>query len=301
KWRLISSWLQLLICHSNLCGMPLLNTKIVGGQTATPGSWPWQASLQSSGRHFCGGSLINNQWVLTAAHCFSSIHPNLVVVLGLQNLQGSNPNSVSLTVSQITVHPNYSSSTNDNDLCLLKLSSTVTFTSFIQPICLAAPASTFYTGTTSWVTGWGTTRSISNTLQEVSIPVVGNRQCNCDNGLGTITNNMICAGLSAGGKDSCQGDSGGAMVSKQAGRWIQSGIVSFGTGCAQPNFPGVYTRVSQYQTWINSMISTNQPGFIPFCSSGTDSDLSFTCPGLPAPTTSTSAPCTNYYNFHYIL
>ncbi|KAJ8006787.1 hypothetical protein DPEC_G00110840 [Dallia pectoralis] len=122
---------------------------------------------------------------------------------------------------------------------------------------------------------------------------IHNRQCNCDYGVGSITNNMICAGLSAGGKDSCQGDSGGPLVSQQGGRWIQSGIVSFGNKCALANKPGVYARVSQYQTWINSLISTNQPGFVPFCSSGTDSDLSFTCTGLPAATPSTSATCTS--------
>ncbi|KAJ8006777.1 hypothetical protein DPEC_G00110740 [Dallia pectoralis] len=278
----------------NVCGIPPLNTRIVGGQTATDGSWPWQVSIQSTGSHFCGGSLINNQWVLTAAHCFSSTHANLKVVLGLQNLQGSNPNSLTLSVSQIIIHPNYNSQTNDNDLCLLQLSSTVTFNNYIQPVCLAASVSTFYSGTTSWVTGWGTTSSgglLANSLQEVSVPVVGNRQCNCNYGVGSITNNMICAGLSAGGKDSCQGDSGGPMVSKQSGRWIQAGIVSFGNGCAKPNVPGVYARVSQYQTWINSMISTNQPGFVPFCSNGTDSDLSITCNGLPAATPSTSATC----------
>uniref|UniRef100_A0A3P9NMH3 trypsin n=2 Tax=Poecilia reticulata TaxID=8081 RepID=A0A3P9NMH3_POERE len=93
---------------------------------------------------------------------------------------------------------------------------------------------------------------------EVEIPVVGNRQCKCSGyGPTTITNNMICAGLLQGGKDSCQGDSGGPMVSKQAGRWIQSGIVSFGEGCAKPNYPGVYARVSQYESWIKAQITTN--------------------------------------------
>uniref|UniRef100_A0A3P9AYB0 Peptidase S1 domain-containing protein n=1 Tax=Maylandia zebra TaxID=106582 RepID=A0A3P9AYB0_9CICH len=257
-----------------------LNTRIVGGQVAPVGSWPWQVSLQRFGSHFCGGSLINSQWVLTAAHCFRSSTPTgLTVNLGLQSLQGSNPNAASRTVTQIIKHPNYNSGTNDNDICLLQLSSPVNFSSYISPVCLAASDSIFYSGVNSWVTGWGDIgRGVPlpspQNLMEVEVPVVGNRQCNCNYGVGSITDNMICAGLSAGGKDSCQGDSGGPMVIKQSGRWIQAGVVSFGEGCALPNFPGVYARVSQYQTWINSQISSNQPGFMTFTSTGTNSDLS---------------------------
>ncbi|XP_063328800.2 transmembrane protease serine 9-like, partial [Pelmatolapia mariae] len=275
-----------------VCGQAALNTRIVGGQVAPVGSWPWQVSLQRSGSHFCGGSLINSQWVLTAAHCFPTITASgLTVNLGRQSLQGSNPNAVSRTVTQIIKHPNYNSKTFDNDICLLQLSSPVTFNNYISPVCLAASDSTFYSGVNSWVTGWGSIGSgvplpSPQNLMEVQVPVVGNRQCNCDYGVGEITDNMICAGLSEGGKDSCQGDSGGPMVSKQSGRWIQAGIVSFGEGCAEPNLPGVYARVSQYQTWINSQISSNQPGFMTFTSTGTNSDLSVTCTGLqPVPTT----------------
>lgn len=152
------------------------------------------------------------------------------------------------------------------------------------------------------------------TLQEVEVPVLGNRQCNCLNGVGTVTDNMICAGVLAGGKDSCQvgcfvsfvtcwsryrifvksshissptpqGDSGGPMVIQQGSVWIQSGVVSFGFGCARPNLPGVYSRVSRYQSWINSHIGSDKPGFVQFTSSGLDADSSYTCPGLPPPTT----------------
>ncbi|XP_068581702.1 serine protease 33-like [Cebidichthys violaceus] len=285
--------------HSQLsvCGRPLLITRIVGGQAAPEGSWPWQVSLHGSGSHFCGGSLINSEWVLTAAHCFQPPSTsNLVVYLGRQNQQSSNPNEVQRTVTRIINHPGYSSSTNDNDISLLKLSSPVTFTNYISPVCLAAPGSSFHNGTDSWVTGWGNIGSgvalpFPQTLMEVEVPIVGNRQCNCDNGVGRITDNMICAGLRAGGKDSCQGDSGGPLVSKQAGVWIQEGVVSFGKGCAFPELPGVYSRVSQYQTWINGEITSNRPGYVTFTSSGI-SDLSVTCAGLPPPPTTTIPPTT---------
>ncbi|KAL6476704.1 hypothetical protein MHYP_G00152030 [Metynnis hypsauchen] len=286
-------------CHAQLavCGVASLNTRIVGGQDASPGSWPWQVSLQDNDGHFCGGSLINSNWVLTAAHCFPSSDASQVTVyLGMQALSSSNPNSVSRSVSQVIVHPNYSTPTHDNDIALLRLNSSVTFTNYITPVCLAAAGSTFFNGTLTWVTGWGNIASgvslpSPGTLQEVQVPIVGNRKCNCLYGVGQITDNMVCAGLLAGGKDSCQGDSGGPLVSKQGGVWIQAGIVSFGAGCAQPNFPGVYTRVSQYQTWVDQQITSNQPGFVTFTSTGTDGDLNVSCAGLPtvATTTTTTA------------
>ncbi|XP_073669818.1 transmembrane protease serine 9-like [Paramisgurnus dabryanus] len=200
-----------------------------------------------------------------------------------------------MTVSEIIKHPNFNRNTYDNDITLLHLSSPVVFTDYIKPVCLPAIDSTFYNGTSSWVTGWGNIATgvplpSPQTLQEVNVPVIGNRKCKCLFN-SDITNNMICAGLEQGGKDSCQGDSGGPMVNKQGSVWIQSGIVSFGIGCALPDFPGVYTRVSQYQSWINQHITTNQPGFITFTSSGTDDDLSVSCAIVP-PITSTAAPVT---------
>ncbi|XP_061568161.1 transmembrane protease serine 9-like [Cololabis saira] len=276
------------------CGQPALNTRIVGGQAAPAGSWPWQVSLHTSA-HICGGSLINNQWVLTAAHCVNGRSPSQITVyLGRQSQEGLNPNEVSRSVTQIIIHPGYDSDTFDNDISLLKLSSSVTFSNYISPVCLAASGSTFFSGVDTWITGWGTIGSgvdlpSPKNLMEVEVPVVGNRQCKCSYGVNQITDNMMCAGLEEGGKDSCQGDSGGPLVSKQGSRWIQGGIVSFGIGCAQPNFPGVYARVSQYETWIKNQISSSQPGFISFTSNGTDSDLSVSCPGLPPISTTTAS------------
>ncbi|XP_072559070.1 transmembrane protease serine 9-like isoform X3 [Paramormyrops kingsleyae] len=279
----------------NVCGQAPLNSRIVGGQNAPVGNWPWQASLRSYGQHVCGGSLINDMWVLTAAHCVTSTNTNgWSIYLGLQDQSSSISNEQVRTPSLIIIHPQYNSFPHDNDLALLKLSSNVNFTDYIQPVCLAASNSTFYTGTETWVTGWGNVRpgvslSSPGILQEVQVPIVGNNKCNCLYGQGTITANMMCAGLLAGGKDSCQGDSGGPLVVKQGSAWIQAGIVSFGKKCALPNYPGVYTRVSRYQAWINSTISTNQPGFVTFTSSGTNSDSCSSFPSITSiPTTATT-------------
>uniref|UniRef100_A0A8C9R4S9 chymotrypsin n=1 Tax=Scleropages formosus TaxID=113540 RepID=A0A8C9R4S9_SCLFO len=292
-----SSLAHLLTCRlPSACGRAPLNTKIVGGQNAAPGSWPWQVSMRYQGSHVCGGSLINNRWVLSAAHCFALISTNpsrWTMVLGLQTQQGTNPNSVSVSVSKITVNPNYNGNTNNNDLALVQLSSTINFSDYIQPICLAATGSTFYNGTETWVSGWGNIQSgvslpSPGTLQEMQVPVVGNGKCNCLYGPGSITDNMLCAGLLAGGKDSCQGDSGGPLVVKRGSVWVQAGIVSFGNGCAEPSYPGVYTRVSRYQSWISSVITSNLPGFVTYFSSGTNSDVTL-------PSIKTSVPQTSVF------
>ncbi|KAK7155488.1 hypothetical protein R3I93_010201 [Phoxinus phoxinus] len=281
----------------NVCGQAPLNTRIVGGVNAPDGSWPWQVSLHSStyGGHFCGGSLINSEWVLTAAHCLPGVTiSSLRVYLGRRTQQGSNANEVMRTVRTKIVHSSYNSNTNDNDIALLRLSSTVTFNNYIKPVCLAAQSSVFSAGTSSWITGWGDVQSGVNlpapgTLQETMVPVVTNTQCNNQLGSGTVTNNMICAGLTQGGKDTCQGDSGGPMVSQQCTVWVQAGITSWGYGCADPNSPGVYTRVSRYQSWITNNIGQNLPGFVTFNPPNSCSSASLT-------STSCRGRCNEKYN-----
>ncbi|XP_026068791.1 prostasin-like [Carassius auratus] len=271
-------------CQSLACGSAPLNTKIVGGTNASAGAWPWQASLHQYGRHFCGGSLINSDWVLSAAHCFqsSSSLSAYTVYLGRQSQELFNQHELSRNVSQIILHPEYNHLLNDNDMALLRLSSPVTFSNYIQPVCLAAEGSTFNSDT-MWVTGWGHVNSGESLpspqiLQEVDVPVVGNSKCNCLY-KGSITDNMMCAGPLEGGKDSCQGDSGGPLVIKQGSNWIQAGVVSFGQGCALPNFPGVYARVSKYQNWISQHVGLNNTGFIRFNS--TTPVNNETCPTQP--------------------
>uniref|UniRef100_A0A673M660 Zgc:123295 n=1 Tax=Sinocyclocheilus rhinocerous TaxID=307959 RepID=A0A673M660_9TELE len=259
-----------------LCGRAPLKNRIVGGKNATAGAWPWQVSIHLTFQdidfgHFCGGTLINKDWVLSAAHCFQWFNASYIVMyFGRLNQSGFNLFETNRTASRFINHPNFNISNPDNDIVLVQLSSSVTFSDYIKPVCLAAAGSVFGGGTESWVTGWGRLQpdgEVPDILQEVMIPIVNNSACaNAYGGVNiSITSNMICAGLlNQGGKGACQGDSGGPMISKSGSLWIQSGIVSFGQRCADPTFPTVFARVSQYQDWIKSNTGSNLPGFVKF-------------------------------------
>ncbi|XP_063046579.1 uncharacterized protein LOC134440419 isoform X2 [Engraulis encrasicolus] len=270
--------------------------RIVGGEDSEPGSWPWQVSIHRSGHQICGGSLINNEWVISAAHCFlSPCTHHLTLYLGRHRQHGTNPKEVMRMVAAVVRHPDYDFKTSNHDVALVRMTYPVRFTPFIRPVCLAASGSVFITGTESWVTGWGYIKEgvplpSPQILQEVEVQVVGNKQCSCSYGDGAITDNMICAGVPKGGKDSCQLDSGGPLVSQQDQVWVLSGVVSFGRGCGRRGYPGVYTRVSQYQDWIHSVTTDDPPGFVQFHALGPDTDKDYICPSPtpPGPTTQTT-------------
>ncbi|XP_054623794.1 chymotrypsin-like protease CTRL-1 [Dunckerocampus dactyliophorus] len=279
------------------CGVAPLNTRIVGGEDALAGWWPWQVSIHYTTFHVCGGTLISEDWVLSAAHCIlnTSASP-WTLYFGRQNQSGPNPNEVSRSVAQVIVHPDYENGTFQNDIALFKLSSPVTYTNYIRPVCMASNTSQFHNATMCWATGWGRLGSDQpnvafERLQEVEIPVIGNKQCACSYSLvpHDITSNMLCAGEE--GRGICQGDSGGPLQCKQGSRWIQAGITSFGIPCANKGFPEVFARVSFYQDWITEQVSGANISFLSHTATGTDADSSFVCEFLEDSATKASLSC----------
>ncbi|KAM4636461.1 trypsin-like [Discoglossus pictus] len=224
--------------------------KIVGGYTCTKNSVPYIVSL-NSGYHFCGGSLINNLWVVSAAHCYKS---SVQVRLGEHNIGVSEGTEQFISSSRVIRHPNYNSATIDNDIMLIKLSSAATLNSYVKAVAL--PSGCAGAGTSCLIAGWGNTLSSGTSnpslLQCLNAPILTSSQCSGAYP-GKITGNMICVGFLEGGKDSCQGDSGGPVVCNGQ----LQGVVSWGTGCALRNYPGVYTKVCNYVSWIQNTVASN--------------------------------------------
>ena len=237
--------------------------RIVGGEKSIEGDWPWMAALVYAGMdnyngQFCGGALIDGNWVATAAHCTEGLTTiNFKVVLGTQNLI-EDPGQT-FFADLIIVHENYNPINTDSDIALIHL----TKSSDIEPLALvetgdpkrlAAPL------TNATAIGWGATDVWGSTypaeLRQVTIPITPPWAALRAYGAQDFTINMLAAGLPSGGKDACSGDSGGPLVvfDNAIGDWVLVGITSWGEGCAQPRVPGVYTRISRFTAWVESMI-----------------------------------------------
>nr|XP_023028142.1 trypsin-like [Leptinotarsa decemlineata] len=227
------------------------NVRIIGGEDADIAEFPWQISLQRNHEHSCGGFLISNTWVATAAHClFTGSNTNLYIRAGSSRTDSGGQVS---KVDRFIVHPYYNDSSLDYDVALLQLVSPVT-TPNATAAALPEAGKAVPVGAMLTVTGWGYTFNdkilAPVILQQVSIPILSHAACSRAYAGESITSQMFCAGLyGTGGKDSCQGDSGGPAVAD--GEVV--GIVSWGNGCGDPYFPGVYVKVSSLRDWIKQV------------------------------------------------
>ncbi|XP_043259373.1 chymotrypsin-2-like [Colletes gigas] len=239
----------LLVFGSVIVANGKLDPRIVGGQVAAWGKYPYQVSIRQSSRHICGGSIINKYFILTAAHCIYYVSADRIkVVVGSNYLKQL---GVYYQAAELFYPVSYDDKLIIDDIGLIRVNGGIEFNELVQPILLA-PVYDINPGETAVVTGWGrlsTDNVISNLLQEIYLTVISQEECK--DKYWSVTETNICT-LTKIGEGVCNGDSGGPMVVSGS----QVGIVSYGYPCAK-GYPDVYTRVYPYIDWINNITSQN--------------------------------------------
>lgn len=228
-----------------------LDGRVVGGHKTSPGRYTSLVLIFMNGQQHCGGTILNEQCILTAAHCFVATKDarRFTVMAGMFDISRPENYAVTVPVSAVHAHRGFDSETYDNDVAVLRLARPLHFGPRIQPVCLAATRKKYH-GTIMTVVGWGKTSengAPSPVQLEVDLPILSNAKC--ESMLGhryAITQDMMCAGYPQGGKDACTGDSGGPCFQHD----VQLGIVSFGEGCARKSSPGIYALVAAYLGYI---------------------------------------------------
>ncbi|XP_078053187.1 serine protease nudel [Augochlora pura] len=260
--------------------------RVVGGRASHPNAWPFLVAIYKDGHFYCGGVILSEVWILTAAHCLDGYTGHYFEIqAGLLRRFSFSPMAQSRKARYTIIHPHYISQDMSNDIGMIKLDDPLRFNRWVRPVCLPdldllgdmwrqKPA----VNSTCIAIGWGATRENGpdpDNLREVEVPILKN--CKYDN---DQHENVICAGYPEGGRDACQGDSGGPLMCKNPyseSQWYVAGIVSHGEGCARPYEPGVYTRVSYFREWIREI--SNDEGLPPLRRSPLAKCPGFSCKG----------------------
>merc|ERR1712004_195871 len=243
---------------------PNLNGFIVGGVEARPHSLPWQIRLgYTEGRYaytMCGGSIVSERFVITAAHCIELSKPNRKynVIVGMHNRRKRDCYYKKVDVKRVIVHPSWNENriAAGNDIAILELSESLRFNDAVQPICLATRGQSYRESDRFVVSGWGALSEggrSPDALQQLVVPFISESRCKRATRMRSMPG-QLCAGYLEGGKDSCQGDSGGPLAAKIDGKWTLAGVVSWGVGCARRNSPGVYTNVGEFRSFIDKYV-----------------------------------------------
>lgn len=242
--------------------------RIVNGVITSPGSYPWTVGIQFGDKLYCGGSIISNRFIVTAAHCVKGINPrHIKLVIGDHNRKRDEKFQETRTIEKVFIRTDFVKRTFNNDIALIKLKREIIFNDDVRPVCLPE-SDRSYNGHNTTVVGWGKLSEGGNpadVLMEVIVPIITQRKCRKQTRYraSEITENMMCAGYDAGVLDACQGDSGGPMIWRgdQDSAFTQIGIVSWGQGCARKGYPGVYTRMGRYVDWIIKTVQDNNSCF----------------------------------------
>ncbi|XP_007499808.2 probable threonine protease PRSS50 [Monodelphis domestica] len=257
------------------CGHSYLYDRVIGGEDSVSQKWPWQVSIQESNNHLCSGTIIAPQWVMTAAHCVKNDF-SYDVYMGSTKLNESSKNSLRVSVKKVVIHPNFQEKRywswigRENDIALLKLVKRLNYTKHIAPICIASSKFQVKPGSFCWLTGWGVTKvptagkeePMSPKLQEAEISIMSNDDCDTfyheasqvPTIVRIISIGMLCSDYSRG-RDFCIGDDGSPLACEVDNTWFQAGLVSWSLGCAQPETPGVYARISTYSNWVDRVVA----------------------------------------------
>ncbi|MFE4699834.1 S1 family peptidase [Streptomyces sp. NPDC056738] len=226
---------------------------IVGGTTTTTSAYPFMMQITDARQNqFCGGTLVAPDKVVTAAHCMSGETTGSIRVVGGRTFLNGTDGTVG-TVGKIWINPDYTDATDGDDVAVLTLTTPMPYTP--APYVSGSDTGVYATGAEARIVGWGTTSengTSSNQLRTATVPIVSDSSCAASYGSNFVASDMVCAGYDAGGVDTCQGDSGGPLLING----VLAGITSWGEGCAEAGYPGVYTRLTTFSSLVTEQVDS---------------------------------------------